>query len=86
MIVNNNPEATFRERIPSSNNAPRTISMVQSKCTIALLVYVSGGIYRGNHNIDDYKNMFENIVNNLLTHVQINGLELGSYFDSVYLI
>jgi len=62
------------------------ISMVQSKCTIALLVYVSGGIYRGNHNIDDYKNMFENIVNNLLTHVQINGLELGSYFDSVYLI
>ena len=62
------------------------ISMVQSKCTIALLVYVSGGIYRGSHNIDDYKNMFENIVNNLLTHVQINGLELGSYFDAIYLI
>jgi len=62
------------------------ISMIQSKCTIALLVYVSGGIYRGLHNIDDYRNMFENIVNNLLTHVQINGLELGSYFDAVYLI
>ena len=35
---------------------------------------------------DDYKNMFENIVNNLLTHVQINGLELGSYFDAIYLV
>jgi hypothetical protein len=60
--------------------------MVRSKCNVALLVYVSGGVYRGKHDKQDYKNMYENIVNNLLMNVQINGLELGSYFDAVYLL
>jgi len=62
------------------------IAMVRSKCNVALLVYVSGGVYRGNHDKGDYKIMYENIVNNLLMNVQINGLELGSYFDAVYLL
>lgn len=62
------------------------IAMVRSKCNIALLVYVSGGVYRGKHDKDDYKNLYENIVNNLLMNVQINGVELGSYFDAVYLL
>jgi hypothetical protein len=62
------------------------IAMVRSKCNVALLVYVSGGVYRGKHDKGDYKIMYENIVNNLLMNVQINGLELGSYFDAVYLL
>lgn len=62
------------------------IAMVRNKCNIALLVYVSGGVYRGKHDKQDYKNLYENIVNNLLMNVQINGVELGSYFDAVYLL
>lgn len=62
------------------------ISMVFSKCNIALLVYVSGGIYRGKHDKVEYQNMYENIINNLLSNVKINGLELGCYFDAVYLV
>jgi hypothetical protein len=62
------------------------ISMVRSKCNVALLVYVSGGVYRGKHDKDEYRNAYENALNNLLMNVQINGLELGSYFDAVYLL
>jgi hypothetical protein len=62
------------------------IAMVRSKCNIALLVYVSGGVYRGKHDKDEYRNAYENALNNLLMNVQINGLELGSYFDAVYLL
>jgi len=62
------------------------IAMVRSNCNVALLVYVSGGVYRGKHDKEDYKNLYENIVNNLLMNVKINGVELGSYFDAVYLL
>jgi hypothetical protein len=62
------------------------IAMVRSKCNVALLVYVSGGVYRGKHDKEEYRNAYENALNNLLMNVQINGLELGSYFDAVYLL
>jgi hypothetical protein len=47
---------------------------------------VSGGVYRGKHDKEEYRNAYENALNNLLMNVQINGLELGSYFDAVYLL
>jgi hypothetical protein len=62
------------------------IAMVYSKCNVALLVNVSGGLYRGNHDKEDYKNAYLNSLDNLLMNVQINGVELGSYFDAVYLL
>jgi hypothetical protein len=62
------------------------IAMVYSKCNVALLVNVSGGLYRGNHDKEDYKNAYLNSLDNLLMNVQINAVELGSYFDAVYLL
>ena len=62
------------------------IAMVYSKCNVALLVNVSGGLYRGTHDKDDYKHAYLNSLDNLLMNVQINGVELGSYFDAVYLL
>jgi hypothetical protein len=62
------------------------IAMVYSKCNVALLVNVSGGLYRGTHDKEDYKHAYINSLDNLLMNVQINGVELGSYFDAVYLL
>ena len=62
------------------------IAMVYSKCNVALLVNVSGGLYRGTYDKDDYKHAYLNSLDNLLMNVQINGVELGSYFDAVYLL
>jgi hypothetical protein len=47
---------------------------------------VSGGLYRGTYDKDDYKHAYLNSLDNLLMNVQINGVELGSYFDAVYLL
>jgi len=62
------------------------IAMVYSECNVALLVNVSGGLYRGKHNKEDYKHAYLNSLNNLLMNVQINGVELGRYFDKVILV
>ena len=62
------------------------IAMVCSKCNVALLVNVSGGLYRGKHNKEDYKRKYLDSLNNLLMNVQINGVELGRYFDKVILV
>ena len=62
------------------------IAMVCSKCNVALLVNVSGGLYRGEHDKEDYKHAYLNSLDNLLMNVQINGVELGRYFDAVYLL
>ena len=62
------------------------IAMVCSKCNVALLVNVSGGLYRGEHDKEDYKHAYLNSLDNLLMNVQINGVELGSYFDKVILV
>ena len=62
------------------------IAMVYSKCNVALLVNVSGGLYRGKHNKEDYKRKYLDSLNNLLMNVQINGVELGRYFDKVILV
>ena len=62
------------------------IAMVYSKCNVALLVNVSGGLYRGKHDIEGYKREYLNSLNNLLMNVQINDVELGRYFDKVILV
>ena len=62
------------------------IAMVCSKCNVALLVNVSGGLYRGEHDKEDYKHAYLNSLDNLLMNVQINGVELGRYFDKVILV
>ena len=61
--------------------------MAAEGCTIALLAYVSAGIYSGNHKAEVNKN-YESIVNEVLKReCYYNNIQttLGNYFDKVIL-
>jgi hypothetical protein len=62
-------------------------AMAAEGCTIALLAYVSAGIYSGNHKAEVNKN-YESIVNEVLKReCYYNNIQttLGNYFDKVIL-
>jgi hypothetical protein len=64
-------------------------AMAENGCTIALLAYVSAGIYAGKHQ-NQLRKDFENLVNELLKKKCLikgtnKSIELGRYFDKVIL-